>query len=134
MLIMVDEGTPTPPGDPMELVMRAFLAQNRALFAALYERDLWPGVQLGFGAFPRGERTDPRRLAALVRRSHGDRVTASVQFAERALEKDRAPVDLTILTVHGLTDGASAPLELRPIECELLPLLDLTTPLQERAR
>lgn len=134
VLVMADEGSPTPRGDPMENVMRVFLAKNRALFAAVFERDLWPQIQLGFGTFPHGERSDPRRLAELVRRSHGESVTACAQIASYALEAGGGPVELTILTVHGLGEGASAPPELQLTAEELLPILDLTSPAAGRAR
>lgn len=134
ILVLADEGTEPPPGDPMELVMRVFHAKNRAMFAAVLQRDLWPLIQLGFGAFAAGERTDPRRLAEFVRKSHGPELTACAQLVRHPLSAARAPSDLTLLTVHHLGQGQSAPERIEPSADAIVPLLDLTSPLAGRDR
>lgn len=134
ILVMADDSIAEPKGDPMELVMRVFHAQNRAMFAAVLERDLWEQIQLGFGRFAHEERTDPQRLAALVRKSHGEGVTATAQAVRYALAKDREPSDLTLLTIHRAERGESLPPSLAPTSEPIVPRLDLTSPVVGRDR
>lgn len=134
VLVMADEGQAAPAGDPIDTVLRVFLAQNRALYAALFERDLWPSVQLGFGKFARAQRTDPARLAELVRRSHGERASACAQIVTCPLEPGGAAAELTLLTVHGIGSGDAGASTCALLEGPIEPLLDLTNPTAGRDR
>lgn len=134
VLLMAGEGEPEPDGDPMELVMRAFNARNRELFAAVFRRELWEQIQLGFGTFSEAQRKDAAQLAELVRRSHGDEVGAFVQEVAHPLRAGAAPSSLTLLIVYRPTGGSGRPGEITQVEGALLPLLDLTSPIEGRAR